>query len=69
MTIIKRGAEAVITIEDESVSKERVKKRYRVSELDDELRRGRTKKEAKLMALAKRAGVPTPFITNVKKAS
>jgi Kae1-associated kinase Bud32 len=71
MDSIKRGAEAVITIQNDSVLKDRVKKNYREKRLDDELRKGRTKKEAKLIALAKRAGVPTPFITdvNVTKAS
>lgn len=65
MVTIKRGAEAIITIQDGSVSKKRVKKSYRVDLLDDELRRGRTKREAKLIAFAKRAGVPTPVITDV----
>ncbi|MFQ5801213.1 MAG: KEOPS complex kinase/ATPase Bud32 [Candidatus Hydrothermarchaeales archaeon] len=65
MTFIKRGAEAVITIKDGTVLKDRVKKSYREEHLDGALRKGRTKKEAKLMALAKRAGVPTPFITDV----
>jgi TP53 regulating kinase-like protein len=65
MPEIKRGAEAVITITDNSVLKERVKKSYREEHLDDSLRKGRTKKEAKLIALAKKAGVPTPSITNV----
>jgi TP53 regulating kinase-like protein len=65
MKIIKRGAEAIITITDNSVFKERVKKSYREELLDDSLRTGRTKKEAKLIALAKKAGVPTPSITDV----
>ena len=63
--VIKRGAEAVITIRNGSVLKERVKKSYREDRLDNELRMGRTRREAKLIALAKRAGVPTPFITDV----
>jgi len=65
MVAIKRGAEAVITITDVAVLKERVKKGYREKHLDDNLRSGRTKREAKRIALAKRAGVPTPFITDV----
>jgi Kae1-associated kinase Bud32 len=69
MVTIKRGAEAVITIQDGSVSKERVKKTYRADLLDDDLRQGRTKREAKLIAFAKRAGVPTPVVTNVDVAS
>jgi Kae1-associated kinase Bud32 len=65
MVTIKRGAEAIITIQDGSVSKDRVKKSYRTDLLDFELRQSRTKREAKLISLAKRAGVPTPLITNV----
>jgi Kae1-associated kinase Bud32 len=65
MSDIKRGAEAVITINDDTVLKERVKKGYREGHLDKSLRRGRTKREAKLMALAKRAGVPTPYIRDI----
>jgi Kae1-associated kinase Bud32 len=65
MSDIKRGAEAVITITDDSVLKERVKKSYREVHLDHSLRRGRTRREAKLMALAKRAGVPTPYIRDI----
>lgn len=65
MVSIKRGAEAVITITGGAVLKERVKKGYREKHLDDNLRIGRTRREAKLIALAKRAGVPTPFVTDV----
>jgi Kae1-associated kinase Bud32 len=65
MSLVKRGAEAVITITDDSVLKERVRKSYREGSLDDNLRRERTRREAKLIALSKRAGVPTPFISDV----
>jgi len=65
MASVKRGAEAVITIQDGDVLKERVKKSYREPSLDEELRAWRTRREAKLIALAKRAGVPTPYIRDV----
>ena len=68
MSLIKRGAEAIIRIQNGSVLKERVKKSYREEHLDFELRIGRTKREAKLIALAKRVGVPTPIITDVDMA-
>lgn len=61
----KRGAEAVITISDDAVVKERIKKGYREEHLDDQLRKTRTKREAKLIHLARKAGVPTPLISDV----
>jgi Kae1-associated kinase Bud32 len=69
MVTIQRGAEAVITIQDGLVLKERVKKSYREDLLDFELRQSRTKREAKLIAFAKRAGVPTPVVTKVDVTS
>ncbi len=58
--IIQRGAEAVLYREGDVLVKERVKKGYRLPELDDEIRRRRTKREAKLLETARRAGIHTP---------
>lgn len=68
MVDVKHGAEAVVTISGGRVLKERVPKGYRAAELDNFLRMGRTKREAKLIALAKRAGVPAPLIRHVDPA-
>ena len=65
MEMIGKGAEANIYLDGNSVIKERIKKVYRVKELDETLRRARTKREAKLISMARAAGVPTPFITDV----
>ena len=65
MKIIKRGAEAVLYIEDSFLVKERVKKSYRLSEIDEKLRKLRTRKEAKLLNEAKRIGVETPKIFSI----
>jgi len=62
MNIIKRGAEAILYKEDELLVKERISKGYRVKEIDDKLRKLRTKKEAKLLSEARRAGVPAPKV-------
>ncbi|MGV8161816.1 MAG: KEOPS complex kinase/ATPase Bud32 [Candidatus Nanoarchaeia archaeon] len=51
--IIARGAEAVIILEGESVLKNRIKKNYRIAELDDDLRKKRTKSEAKILGKMK----------------
>jgi len=63
--IIKRGAEAVLYLEDNQLVKERVKKNYRLKEIDEKLRKLRTRKEAKLLNEAKRVGVETPKIFSI----
>lgn len=65
MEMMSKGAEADIYLHDGRIFKERIPKSYRVKELDENLRKTRTKKEAKLISLARRAGVPTPFIYDV----
>jgi Kae1-associated kinase Bud32 len=63
--IIKRGAEAVLYLENNQLVKERVKKNYRLKEIDEKLRKLRTRKEAKLLNEAKRVGVETPRIFSI----
>lgn len=76
--LIKKGAEANLLLEDFSkvlhpagegrvVVKHRISKAYRVPELDLSLRDSRTALEAKLLADAKRAGVPTPVIYEIDR--
>lgn len=48
--IIAQGAEAQIVIEDGNIIKERVKKDYRISLIDEKLRKQRTRSEAKLLS-------------------
>lgn len=67
--MIGKGAEANIYRDSGAVKKERISKAYRVKELDEFLRLGRTKREARLISLARRAGVATPFVTDVDTAS
>ncbi len=69
MEIISRGAEAVIYIKDGKIVKERVKKGYRIAELDVKIRKMRTKSEAKLINEARRIGISTPKIFEVKEFS
>jgi len=47
--IIQQGAEAIITLEEGDIVKSRVKKSYRLNELDERLRKSRTKSEAKII--------------------
>jgi Kae1-associated kinase Bud32 len=59
MEEIGRGAEAVIYREGDSVVKERVKKSYRIPEIDEELRSFRTKREVKVIKKISELGIPT----------
>jgi len=67
--LLAKGAEANIYpdhyLDGEVLVKKRVVKGYRIKEIDDYLRKKRTKNEAKLMAEAKRCGVVTPLVYDV----
>ncbi len=65
MTEIGRGAEAVITKKGDVVLKERPKKSYRLSEIDEKLRKQRTKREAKILKALEKAGVLAPKLKSV----
>jgi len=65
MKELKRGAEAILWLDDDKVTKERIKKGYRLPQIDNSLRKTRTKKEAKLLSDARRCGVSTPNIVSV----
>jgi TP53 regulating kinase-like protein len=65
MAVEKRGAEAIVLIENDKVIKTRIKKDYRIKELDERLRTERTRAEAKIMSEARRLGIPTPIIYDV----
>lgn len=67
---LKKGAEAVVRdiffISRKAVAKERISKNYRLKEIDELLRRSRTKAEARLLHKAKLAGVPCPTVLCVE---
>lgn len=60
-----RGAEAMVEVGEEVVSKKRIPKAYRIKELDETLRSDRTKSEAKIISDARKAGVSTPIIIDI----
>jgi len=63
--ILQRGAEALIILKDNKlIIKRRVAKSYRLSELDDRLRRQRTRSEVKLLEKASKI-ISVPQIENV----
>jgi len=67
--VIYRGAEAEICLSKyldyKVVEKRRVKKRYRIKNIDDRLISSRTKGEAKLIAESRKQGVSVPIIFDV----
>jgi len=64
--LIHKGAEAFLYLEywmyRVVIRKVRVKKRYRIKEIDEKIRRERTKHEVRMMNFAKRFGIPTPAV-------
>ena len=69
--IIEKGAEANIYLGkwmNESVLiKNRLRKRYRIEDIDRYLRKIRTKGESKLLGEAKKCGIKTPIVFDVDK--
>jgi TP53 regulating kinase-like protein len=67
--LIARGAEADIVLKEWNgkpvIVKKRKPKKYRHPELDNQLRRSRTIREANIIHRAKWAGVPTPLLYQV----
>lgn len=69
MEVIKRGAEAILYLDSEkNLVKERIKKSYRLEQIDSKLRTERTRAEARLLNEAGRAGVSVPKIFSVDEA-
>ncbi len=69
MQVLKQGAEAILYLDEfegqKVLVKERIRKKYRVEELDQKIRKLRTKQEIKLLNDARRLGVLTPKILDV----
>jgi TP53 regulating kinase-like protein len=59
----------VVELLPDRAIKTRVPKSYRIRELDERLRSERTRAEAKIMSEARRAGIPTPVVYDVRQYS
>jgi len=59
MKKIAQGAEAIIYL-DENIIKDRIKKSYRLKEIDEKLRKFRTKREAKVLEKLSAINFPCP---------
>lgn len=66
--IIARGAEAVIIKKSNSVIKDRIEKTYRHPELDEKIRKLRTRAEARILEKISKT-IPVPKILNSDEAS
>ncbi|MEK6800787.1 MAG: KEOPS complex kinase/ATPase Bud32 [Nanoarchaeota archaeon] len=62
--IIQQGAEAILIRKGEDLIKRRVKKGYRIFEIDEKLRKGRTKREVNLLERANKI-IPSPKVKRV----
>ncbi len=58
--LIGHGAEAKLYKTGEIVVKERPQKNYRLPEIDEKLRKQRTRKEAKIIETMEKIGIPAP---------
>jgi len=62
--ILFKGAEALILLNKNKIIKKRVKKSYRLKELDDKIRKLRTRSETKLLEKASKI-IPVPKIKSM----
>ncbi|MDD5086527.1 MAG: KEOPS complex kinase/ATPase Bud32 [Candidatus Nanoarchaeia archaeon] len=62
MEKIGAGAEAVICLEKNTVIKKRIKKSYRIKEIDERLRKFRTRRETKILEKLSSINFPTPTL-------
>jgi len=67
MKLIAQGAEAKLFLEQDRVIKDRIKKGYRLEEIDKKLRSFRTRREAKLIDKLDKIGFPAPKLFDCDK--
>jgi TP53 regulating kinase-like protein len=65
--LIAQGAEAKIFLDGSVISKQRISKSYRHPVLDEQIRKGRTKSEAKILTKALESGVNVPRVIKTGK--
>ncbi|MBI5398615.1 Kae1-associated serine/threonine protein kinase [Candidatus Woesearchaeota archaeon] len=63
--IISQGAEAILSTDGKTVTKDRVTKSYRHPALDGRLRKTRTRHEAKILGMLMQSRFPAPQVTSV----
>ncbi len=69
MEVICKGAESIIYLDEyegkKVLVKERIKKSYRIKEIDEKLRKERTRREVNLLRRAREISVSTPQVLHV----
>ena len=69
--MIKQGAEAKLFLskldDQDVVIKDRIKKNYRIEQIDKKIRKSRTSQESNLLSEARRVGVSTPIVFEIDK--
>ena len=66
MNKLSQGAEAIIYL-DKDIIKDRIKKNYRIKEIDEPLRKFRTKREAKILEKLAAIDFPAPKLIKLDK--
>lgn len=67
--LIGEGAEAKVYLDNDVVVKNRIPKSYRISDIDEELRYSRTRKEARVMEKLNKLGINVPRVLSKEKTS
>jgi len=63
--IIDKGAEATISLDKDIITKARQEKTYRLKEIDDKLRKFRTRREAKVLNKLAEINFPSPKVMDM----
>ena len=67
MKLISQGAEAKIYLTENKIVKDRIRKDYRIKEIDEKLRGFRTRREAKILGKLEKFGFVPKVLYNDKK--
>ncbi|MCH8067309.1 MAG: Kae1-associated serine/threonine protein kinase, partial [Nanoarchaeota archaeon] len=67
MKLIAQGAESKLFLVKNKVVKNRFRKTYRIKEIDERLRKARTKREAKVLEKLQKIHFPVPKLTSNNK--
>jgi TP53 regulating kinase and related kinases len=68
MKLIAQGAESKLFLDKNKVVKDRFRKTYRIKEIDERLRKSRTKREAKVLEKLQKTKIPVPKIIKNNKS-
>lgn len=65
--LIAQGAESRLFLKDNEIIKDRFNKKYRIKEIDERLRKSRTKREAKILEKLSQLEFPAPKLIKTNK--